>query len=241
MIVISFGLSLNLQDGAYCLYRPYFYLTARKGFMESYRTIKQEISAEFVERRSKFIGHIKPVQTEDDAITFIQKIKTKHWDATHNVYAYSLKTGQTRRYSDDGEPQGTAGIPTLDVLLKAEVTDAVVVVTRYFGGIMLGAGGLVRAYSHAASLAIEASGILQMQQCHLIQISCNYNQYGKVSSLILEYNGQIDDTSFGEHVSVQFHMSYENFNGFEKQLADVTCGTVTSVVIGKDFFAVSTL
>lgn len=105
--------------------------------MESYRTVKQETSAEFIEKRSKFIGYIKPVQTEEEAIAFIQSIKSKHWDATHNVYAYSLREGQTRRYSDDGEPQGTAGIPTLDVLQKADITDAVVVVTRYFGGILL--------------------------------------------------------------------------------------------------------
>ena len=94
--------------------------------MESYRTVKQETNAEFIEKRSKFIGYIKPVQTEEEAIAFIQSIKSKHWDATHNVYAYSLREGQTRRYSDDGEPQGTAGIPTLDVLQKADITDAVV-------------------------------------------------------------------------------------------------------------------
>ena len=92
--------------------------------MESYRTVKQETSAEFIEKRSKFIGYIKPVQTEEEAIAFIQSIKSKHWDATHNVYAYSLREGQTRRYSDDGEPQGTAGIPTLDVLQKADITYA---------------------------------------------------------------------------------------------------------------------
>lgn len=207
--------------------------------MESYRTIKQEISAEFVERRSKFIGHIKPVQTETDAIAFIQKMKAQYWDATHNVYAYSLRTGQTRRYSDDGEPQGTAGIPVLDVLLKAEVTDAVVVVTRYFGGIMLGAGGLVRAYSHAASLAVEAGGILQMQLCQLIKLSCNYNQYGKVSALIPECKGWIDDTEFTEQIFIQFHMVQEDFHRFEKRLADATCGAVTATVIGTDFFCVS--
>lgn len=105
--------------------------------MESYRTVKQETSAEFIEKRSKFIGYIKPVQTEEEAIAFIQSIKSKHWDATHNVYAYSLREGQTRRYSDDGEPQGTAGIPTLDVLKKQNYYRRGSCGYRYFGGILM--------------------------------------------------------------------------------------------------------
>ncbi len=207
--------------------------------MESYRTVKQETSAEFIEKRSKFIGYIKPVETEEEAIAFIQSIKAKHWDATHNVYAYSLRAGQTRRYSDDGEPQGTAGIPTLDVLQKAEITDVVVVVTRYFGGILLGGGGLVRAYSHAASLAVEASGILHMRQCLLAHLTCDYNQYGRIASLIPECFGTIDETVFEDTVQIQFHMAQNDFQTFEKRLADVTCGAVTANVTGKEFFAVS--
>ena len=207
--------------------------------MESYRTVKQETCAEFIEKRSKFIGYIKPVQTEEEAIAFIQSIKSKHWDATHNVYAYSLREGQTRRYSDDGEPQGTAGIPTLDVLQKADITDAVVVVTRYFGGILLGGGGLVRAYSHAASLAVEASGVLYMRQCLLAELICDYTQYGKIASLIPECVGVIDDTVFEDTVHIKFHMAHEDFQAFEKRLADTTCGAVKAVVTGKEFFAVS--
>lgn len=209
--------------------------------MESYRTVKQQTSAEFIERRSKFIGYIKPIQTEEEAIGFIQEIKAKHWDATHNVYAYSLRQGQTFRYSDDGEPQGTAGMPTLDVLQKSNITDVVVVVTRYFGGVLLGGGGLVRAYSHAASLAVEASGILLMQQCNLANLTCDYNRYGKVSTLIPACNGVIDHTIFEETVYVEFHMTLEDLNRFEKQLADATCGEVTICVTGKAFFAVSQL
>ena len=177
--------------------------------MESYRTVKQETNAEFIEKRSKFIGYIKPVQTEEEAIAFIQSIKSKHWDATHNVYAYSLREGQTRRYSDDGEPQGTAGIPTLDVLQKADITDAVVVVTRYFGGILLA------------------------------ELICDYNQYGRIASLIPECVGVIDDTVFEDTVQIKFHMAHEDFQAFEKRLADTTCGAVKAVVTGKAFFAVS--
>ena len=145
---------------------------------DSYKTVQLETCDEFTEKRSRFIGYIKPVQTEEEAIAFIQSIKTKHWDARHNVYAYCLREGQIKRYSDDVEPQGTAGIPTLDVLLKTGVTDVVVVVTRYFGGILLGGGGLVRAYSHATRLAVEKAQVITMAVCKLCALTCDYNQYG---------------------------------------------------------------
>ena len=106
--------------------------------MDQYRTVKNEAEDEFVERRSRFIGRVKPVKTEEDAVSFIRACKSKYWDASHNVYAYSLREGSVRRYSDDGEPQGTAGVPVLEVLQKSGVTDLVVVVTRYFGGVLLG-------------------------------------------------------------------------------------------------------
>ena len=111
--------------------------------MASYKTVKYESSDEFITKKSRFIGYVKPVKTVEEATAFISEIKSKHWDATHNVYAYSLKEGQIKRFSDDGEPSGTAGMPALDVIIKQDVVDCCVVVTRYFGGIMLGAGGLV--------------------------------------------------------------------------------------------------
>jgi len=137
--------------------------------MNEYRTIKYEADDSFVERRSRFIGYAKPVTTNEEAVAFINEIKAKHWDATHNVYAYVLRDGQIRRYSDDGEPQGTAGIPVLDVLLKENLTDLVVVVTRYFGGVLLGAGGLVRAYSHGAKIAVVAAKMINMTLAALLR------------------------------------------------------------------------
>ena len=121
-----------------------------------YRTIRAAASAEFVEKRSRFIGYISPVTTQEDAAAFIDSIRSKHWDATHNVPAYIIREGNICRFSDDGEPQGTAGMPALNVLQKEGLTDCVLVVTRYFGGILLGGGGLVRAYSHAAKIAVDA-------------------------------------------------------------------------------------
>ena len=206
--------------------------------MSEYKTVTMDTSDEFVEKRSRFIGYIRPVKTEEEAIAFINQIKSKHWDATHNVYAYCLREGQVKRYSDDGEPQGTAGIPTLDVLLKSEVTDVVVVTTRYFGGILLGGGGLVRAYSHAASLALAKAQVITMRECKLAELTCDYNQYGRVSALIPEHEGIIDDTTFTDFVQLRFHMAEPNLSAFEKQLADATCGEVTVSYTGEKFFAV---
>ena len=149
-----------------------------------YYTTKEENQAEFVEKHSRFIGYCKPISTEQEAIDFINEKRKKHYDATHNVYAYSLKNDFIKRYSDDGEPQGTAGVPVLDVLNKNNVVNTVIVVTRYFGGIMLGAGGLVRAYSHGAKIALDASKILRMEKCYNCSVTLSYDFYGKLSGLI---------------------------------------------------------
>lgn len=206
------------------------------GITDIYKTVKQEAQDEFVERRSKFIGYCKPVTTEEEAIAFINEKKSIHWDATHNVYAYCLREGQIKRYSDDGEPQGTAGVPVLDVILKNNLTDVVVVVTRYFGGVLLGAGGLVRAYSHGAKIAVEAGRIIQMELSVLCGLSCSYNQYGKVSSLIPQCNGVIDSTNFTDSVSVSFHITQEHLGKLEKELADATSGEIQPEITGKEYF-----
>lgn len=203
-----------------------------------YQTVTLDTCAEFTEKRSRFLAYIRPVQSEDEAVAFLQQLKAKHWDATHYVYAYCLREGQVKRYSDDGEPQGTAGIPTLDVLLKSEVTDVVVVTVRYFGGILLGGGGLVRAYSHAASLALEQAQVITMRECQLASLTCDYNQYGRVAALIPEHNGVVDDTAFTDAVQIAFHMAEADTAAFERQLADVTCGAVSVSYDGKKFFAV---
>lgn len=143
-----------------------------------YRTIRAAASAEFVEKRSRFIGYISPVTTQEDAAAFIDSIRSKHWDATHNVPAYIIREGNICRFSDDGEPQGTAGMPALNVLQKEGLTDCVLVVTRYFGGILLGGGGLVRAYSHAAKLAVDAGGTVTRAECSIVKIRCDYTFYG---------------------------------------------------------------
>lgn len=203
--------------------------------MEIYKTIKNEAQDEFVERRSKFIGYIKPVQEEQEAIDFINEKKRIHWDSTHNVYAYILQNGQIKRYSDDGEPQGTAGIPVLDVLQKAGIVDAVVVVTRYFGGILLGGGGLVRAYSHGASIAVNAGGIITMEKSLKVALNCDYNQYGKLSGVVPLFGGNIYNSEFTDCVGLEFYLPKDKYESFIKELADITCGSVEAEIIGEEW------
>ncbi len=204
--------------------------------MKEYKTIDKEASDFFVEQRSKFIGYAKPVKTEDEATAFIESIRTKHWDATHNVYAYALRENGQQRYSDDGEPHGTAGIPTLDVILKSELTDIAVVVTRYFGGILLGAGGLVRAYTRGAKIAVTAGNIITMESCFSARLKCDYNQYGKISGMIASLGGFADNTEFTDIVDIEYHISPEKYDILQKQLADFTCGRVISKIIDERFF-----
>ncbi|MCL2508070.1 MAG: YigZ family protein [Oscillospiraceae bacterium] len=206
--------------------------------MTEYRTIAAPASAEFTEKRSRFIGHIKPVQTADEATAFINEVKSRHWDATHNVYAYVLREGQTRRYSDDGEPQGTAGIPALDVLLKEELTDCAVVVTRYFGGVMLGAGGLVRAYSKGSKLAADAGGIVTMGLCLIVKVMSDYAFYGRLATLVPEMGGVILDTEFAGNVTVAFRMPKKLTGAFEERLVDLSLGKCGIEVERETFAAV---
>lgn len=205
--------------------------------MQSYKTVSLSASDEFVEKKSRFIGYVKPVQTVDEAMSFINEIKQKHWDATHNVYAYVLRDMMTRRYSDDGEPQGTAGIPVLDVLLKAEVVDVAVVATRYFGGTLLGAGGLVRAYSHTAKIALDAGQVVTMQLCAVAEAKCDYSFYGKLPTLIAEAGGKIDDTVFADDVKVIFRIADENLQKFNEMLVDVSNGKFHAEKTGEIFCA----
>ena len=174
--------------------------------MQSYKTVEKQASAEFVEKRSRFIGYVCPVSTVDEANAFIADISKKHFDAKHNVYAYILKDGSVKKYSDDGEPQGTAGMPVLEVMEKNGLFDVCIVVTRYFGGILLGGGGLFRAYTQAAKLAIEAGGIACVSLCCVMSLECDYGFYSKANLLITERGGVITDSEFGENVHLVFHI-----------------------------------
>ena len=205
---------------------------------KDYKTVLENAKDEFVEKRSRFIGYCRHVKTEKEAVDFINEIRSEHWNATHNVYAYSLREGNIKRYSDDGEPSGTAGMPVLDVIVKNEIYDVAVVVTRYFGGVLLGTGGLVRAYSHGSKIALEAAQIVMMQNCLMCECECAYNQYGKVSSLIMGLGAEVDDTVFESDVVIKFHLKPELLQSLNKKLADATSGEVSVTETGEKFFAV---
>ena len=200
-----------------------------------YRTIKEFNSDEYIVKRSRFIGYAKPVTTVDEANAFIAEIKSKHWDATHNVYAYILRDCGVKRYSDDGEPQGTAGVPVLDVLEKENLVDVCVVVTRYFGGILLGGGGLVRAYSHSAKIGVDSAKIITMAHCLDLAVECDYTFYGKLTDFLSREETVILNTEYTDNVKVIFRIKGENKDNIETKITDLSNGRVSSTVISENF------
>lgn len=192
--------------------------------MEEYKTIEHQADDFFIEKKSKFIGYARPVKTQEEAVDFINSVKAKHWDATHNVYAYVLKDNNIQRYSDDGEPSGTAGVPVLDVLLKENLVDVCVVATRYFGGTLLGAGGLVRSYSHTSKIAVEAANIITMAQCSILSVDADYNFYDRILILLSEFSANIVDTQFTEKITVIFSVKENLRQELEEKLIDISNG-----------------
>ena len=191
----------------------------------AYTTIKAFAEDEFIEQKSRFIGYIAPADSEQAAMEFINSIKTRHKDATHNVFAYALKNG-ARRCSDDGEPSGTAGAPVLDVILKEGLTDVAVVVTRYFGGILLGAGGLVRAYSHGVKLAVNAAERAEMTECTILHLTMAYNWYAQVQRVLPRYNAQLQTSDFTAEVSLTVLIRAERAQPFIKELTELSAATI---------------
>lgn len=203
--------------------------------MEEYKTVENAASDFFIEKKSRFIGYVKPVKTQDEAVSFINEIKTKHWDATHNVYAYVLRENNTQRYSDDGEPGGTAGVPVLEVMLKEGVTDACVVATRYFGGTLLGAGGLVRAYSHTSKIALDAGKIITMAQCSVMSVSVEYSFYDRVQKLLEEFGANVIDAQFADNVKVIFSVKENLVEYLNERMIDLSGGKYKTVFIESKF------
>lgn len=200
-----------------------------------YTTLAGEGSDEFEERRSIFIGHGKHVTSEEEAMEFVKQKKKEYSDATHNCWAYLLKGGIVARYSDDGEPQGTAGVPMLETIRKSGVTDCVVVVTRYFGGILLGAGGLVRAYSHGSKIALEAAKIISYEKYKVCQMYCSYSDYQKYAVLLPQYGAVIDGTEFTDKVLVNFAMKPEQCVAFIEKACEMSAGRSVCEVVGERY------
>ena len=203
--------------------------------MEEYKTVEKFGEDFFIEKKSKFIGYACPVKSRQEADDFITKIKTKHWDATHNVYAYVLRENNIQRYSDDGEPNGTAGVPVLDVILKEELVDVCVVATRYFGGTLLGAGGLVRAYSHTSKIGLEAAGIITMAECSIMSVKVDYSFYDRLLLFLSDNGCNIIDTQFSDNVCVTFSLKADGVQNLNSKLTDLSNGRYSAQYISTEF------
>ena len=198
--------------------------------MKEYVTIAERADDDFFERKSQFIGYIAPVTTEEEALAFLAEIRAKHRDARHNCFAYILQNG-VKRASDDGEPQGTAGVPIMEVVEREGLTDVIVIVTRYFGGILLGAGGLVRAYAHAAKLAVDAAQRKVMSPAVLVEMKMDYNQYGRINNVLSKYTAIVQDTAFTDMVTMKILFIERDVEAFRAELTEMTAATVEAVEV----------
>lgn len=204
--------------------------------MSSYKTLHKFGVDEYIVEKSTFIGYAKPIKTEEEAIAFVNEIKKKHKDATHNVWAYTVGENMNiQRYSDDGEPQGTAGIPTLEVIKKEDLRDVAVVVTRYFGGTKLGAGGLVRAYTKGAKLGLEAGKIIYKVMYQEVKVKIDYTQLGKVQNELMNLGYFIKDTVYEDNVEIVVYSRLEDVEKLSEKMIDITSGT-GKIILGEEFY-----
>lgn len=203
-----------------------------------YKTIAQRCEARFIEKKSEFIGYLCPVQTEEQAVSFIEEIRAMHRKATHNCYAYILRENNAARHSDDGEPGGTAGVPIYEVLRKEGLTDVCCVVTRYFGGVLLGAGGLVRAYTKGAKDAVDAAQIKCMASAAEMLVTVDYGLYGKLAQIFADHDARVTNEEFADNVKITLYIREEQSQALQDKLVDVCCGNITvevAQIISYDF------
>jgi len=200
--------------------------------MSGYKTIAARAEASFVEKKSEFIGYIAPCAAEEEALTFIEEIRKLHRKATHNCYAYILRNNNIGRHSDDGEPSGTAGAPMFEVLKKEGLTDVCCVVTRYFGGILLGAGGLVRAYSNGVKIAVDAAKIKVMKAAERLKISLDYPLYGKMGAIFSDFDVKVESEEFAAAVEITLFVEEEKAEEFRKKIIDACFGKVMITGLG---------
>lgn len=202
--------------------------------MKPYKSIKQGSEAEYTVNRSRFIGRCFPVESEEAALCLLGDIRKKHWDATHNCFAYRIGENAAARFSDDGEPGGTAGKPIMDVLTGRGLTNVLCVVTRYFGGILLGAGGLVRAYSKSAADAVAKAGVVSYLPGTILDIPMDYSRYGALEGFI-RANAEVRNVAFAQNVVVTVAVEDTNLLKFMKEVTERSDGRCTPVTIGTGY------
>ena len=204
--------------------------------MEEYLVPTGFGEAEFTEKKSQFIGRVWLVETEEEALARIQEMKKQHYDATHNCWAYIIKDGAVR-FSDDGEPGGTAGMPMLQVLQREGLHNVVCVVTRYFGGILLGAGGLVRAYTKGAKIAVDAAGKSMKRVWTVLYVPCPYSYYERVKLEVAAFGGIIRTTDFGSEVEMEILLPEAQTQPFTDRLTDMSAAVIETMVTGQEYRA----
>ena len=204
--------------------------------MEDYLVPRGEGISEYVEKKSRFLGHVFPVTSEAEAKAYLEAVRKEHYDARHNCWCYILKSGQ-KRYSDDAEPQGTAGQPMLSVFEREGVVDVLCVVTRYFGGILLGAGGLCRAYTKSAKDALDAAGIAKMQPWLRQQFDIPYPLFERVKLLLSQLEGILEDAQYGAGVTVTCRIPEEKDEQLRTALRELSSGSVVPVLLEEIFCA----
>ncbi len=202
--------------------------------MKPYKSVKQRSEAEYTVNRSRFIGRCFPVDSEEAALCLLGDIRKKHWDATHNCFAYRIGDNAAARFSDDGEPGGTAGKPIMDVLTGRGLTNVLCVVTRYFGGILLGAGGLVRAYSKSAADAVTKAGVVSYLPGTILDIPMDYSRYGALEGFI-RANAEVRNVAFAQNVVVTVAVEDTNLLKFMKEVTERSDGRCTPVTIGTGY------
>ncbi len=202
--------------------------------MKPYKSVKQCSEAEYTVNRSRFIGRCFPVDSEEAALCLLGDIRKKHWDATHNCFAYRIGDNAAARFSDDGEPGGTAGKPIMDVLTGRGLTNVLCVVTRYFGGILLGAGGLVRAYSKSAADAVTKAGMVSYLPGTILDIPMDYSRYGALEGFI-RANAEVRNVAFAQNVVVTVAVEDTNLLKFMKEVTERSDGRCTPVTIGTGY------
>ena len=207
---------------------------------DRYLTIKNTGEGELTIKRSRFIASVSPVQTEEEAIAFVNQIKQKYPDARHNVYAYIIEENNVMRYSDDGEPAGTGGVPVLDFLRKEQLTNLAVVVTRYFGGILLGTGGLVHAYSSAAKEGVLNAGITEMILCRELFIECDYTLWGKLQNELSNFVTAMLPPEYTDIVKLNLYIPISDTDRLIKTLTEATNAKIVLNLGGEGYFAFDT-
>lgn len=203
--------------------------------LKPYKTARAASETEFTVNKSRFIGRCFPVSSEEEALARLDEIRKLHHDATHNCWAYNLRGG-IMRFSDDGEPGGTAGMPIMDTLIRSETLDAIIIVTRYFGGILLGSGGLVRAYSKSASDALSSAGVLQMLPCSEIEFFVDYSRYGGIEGFVRS-NSAVKNTEFLDNIRFNCLVPFDDAEGFIAEIIERTDGRSSPKIISEEYLA----